>query len=67
MIVKPPSFENHVLDRSNGSIVIGKGFSGNIKAEHTGVPKSYISPSSKISEAKTTKKLMRTGVSRHSR
>lgn len=41
MIVKPPLFENHVLDGSNGSIVIGKGLSGNIEAEHTGMEKSY--------------------------
>ena len=43
MIVKPPFFENHVLDRSNGSIVIGKGTCSNIEAEHTGMINSYIS------------------------
>ena len=43
MIVEPPLLENHVLDRSNGSIVIGKGLLGNIEAEHTGMENSYTS------------------------
>ena len=34
MIVKPPLLEIHVLDRSNGSIVIRKGFSSDIEAKH---------------------------------
>ena len=42
MIVKPPFFENHVLDRGNGSIVIGKGLCGNIETEHTGMDKGCI-------------------------
>lgn len=41
MIVKPPLIENHVLDRSNGSIVVGKGLLSNIEAEHAGMENSY--------------------------
>jgi len=41
MIVEPPSLEDHVFDRSNRSIVIGKGLLGNIEAVHTGMEKSY--------------------------
>lgn len=41
MVVKPPLIKNHVLDRSNGSIVIGKIFSGNIESEHSRMEHSY--------------------------
>jgi len=43
MIVEPPLLEDHVLDRSNGSIVIGKGLLGDIEAEHTGMEHSSVS------------------------
>lgn len=40
MIVKPPLIKNHVLDWSNGSIVIRKALSGNIEAKHRGMEHS---------------------------
>jgi hypothetical protein len=52
VIVKPPFFENHVLDRSNGTIVVGKGLLGNIETEHTRMEHSY-----KMAKKKQKKKV----------
>lgn len=41
MVVEPPFLEDHVLDRRNGSIVIGKGLLGDIEAEHARMEKGY--------------------------
>ena len=40
MVVEPPFLEDHVLDRSNGTIVVGKGLCSDIEAVHTGMEKS---------------------------
>jgi hypothetical protein len=70
MIVEPPFLEIHVFNGSNGSIVIGKGFSGDIEPKHTRVEHSY--QNQKKGECQRARKqfeslMKRTSVSRHLR
>jgi hypothetical protein len=42
MVMEPPSGEIHILERCNGTIVIGKSFRSDVESEHGRMPHRYI-------------------------